>query len=387
MRALLAVLDSPAGRPRAVGGAVRDTLLGLPAGDIDLATPLPPTQVLERLQQAGVRAIPTGLAHGTVTAVLAHTPVEITTLRRDVETDGRHAVVAFTDDWRADALRRDLTLNALYLDGDGALYDPTGGFEDALAGRVRFIGDARERLVEDGLRLLRFFRFYARFGLGAPDAAGLAACRDAVGLLAPVSQERIWHELRGLLSARDPRTAVAAMATTGVLAAVLPEACDLATFGRLIARDPAAPDPIRRLVALCPGADPAATIQRLRGATDHARLWRSLAQARGDFAAGRSAFALAATYPPAVLLSAAALAMADGVAVPRHLWRASAAPVLPVDGADALRAGVPAGPAVGAALHAVRAWWLDSEGRAGREECLARLIEIGDGRFAAKRVG
>ncbi len=387
MRRLLEVLDSPLGAPRAVGGAVRDTLLGLPVGDLDLATPLAPTVVLARLRAAGIRAIPTGLAHGTITAVLDHTPVEITTLRRDVETDGRHAVVAFTEDWREDARRRDLTMNALYLEGTGALYDPTGGLADALAGRVRFIGDAHQRLVEDGLRLLRFFRFHARFGLGPPDPAGLAACADAVGLLAPVSQERIWHELTGLLSARDPRSAIAAMASVGVLAAVLPEASDLASFGRLVERDPAAPEPIRRLAALCPDADPSATIQRLRGAADQARLWRALAQARAAFAAGQSAFQLAADYPPAVLHSAAALARADAVAVSPDIWLDRPAPVFPVDGGDALKAGVPAGPAVGAALQSVRRWWLAADGRAGREECLVRLAEFGGGRIASKGVG
>ncbi|WP_445680592.1 CCA tRNA nucleotidyltransferase [Radicibacter daui] len=205
-RALLAALE---GEARFVGGCVRNALLGLPASDIDIATPLEPAEVITRLKAAGLKAIPTGIEHGTVTAVVEgpegsrqKSLFEVTTLRRDVSTDGRRATVAFTADWAEDAARRDFTMNALYLDGDGTLYDPTGkGVGDARARQVRFVGDARERLREDALRLLRFFRFHAQYGHGQPDADGLAACLAEAALLPALSGERIWQELRKLLLA------------------------------------------------------------------------------------------------------------------------------------------------------------------------------------------
>jgi poly(A) polymerase len=205
-RTLLAALK---GEARFVGGCVRNALLGLPASDIDLATPLEPAEVMARLKAAGLKAIPTGIEHGTVTAVVdgpegtkQKTLFEVTTLRRDVSTDGRRATVAFTTDWAEDAARRDFTMNALYLDADGTLYDPTGsGVADARARQVRFVGDARQRLREDALRLLRFFRFHAQYGHGAPDADGYAACLAEAALLPTLSGERIWQELRKLLLA------------------------------------------------------------------------------------------------------------------------------------------------------------------------------------------
>ena len=205
-RTLLAALE---GEARFVGGCVRNALLGLPASDIDLATPLEPAEVMVRLKAAGLKAIPTGIEHGTVTAAIdgpegtkQKALFEVTTLRRDVSTDGRRATVAFTTDWAEDAARRDFTMNALYLDADGTLYDPTGsGVADARARQVRFVGDARQRLHEDALRLLRFFRFHAQYGHGAPDADGYAACLAEAALLPTLSGERIWQELRKLLLA------------------------------------------------------------------------------------------------------------------------------------------------------------------------------------------
>src|SRR5579859_1790498 len=200
-RTLVAALDAGGIDFRFVGGAVRDGLLGRKVSDIDVATPAMPGDVIRAVEAAGLKAIPTGIAHGTVTAVVGRQPFEVTTLRRDVETDGRHAVVAFTDDWRADAARRDFTMNALYADRDGRITDFFGGEADARAGRVRFIGDPGERIAEDALRILRFFRFHAWYGQGALDADGLAASTRLAGMIDRLSGERIRVELFKTLAA------------------------------------------------------------------------------------------------------------------------------------------------------------------------------------------
>ncbi len=247
---------------RVVGGAVRDTLAGRLVTEIDLATPREPEQVVHTLKAAGIRAVPTGLDHGTVTAVVDGRGFEITTLRRDVETDGRHATVAFTDDWRADAARRDFTINALSMTRDGAVFDYFDGIADLRAGRVRFVGDPATRIAEDYLRILRFFRFFSRYATGAADHAALSAIRAGVLGLGGLSAERVWSELSRILSAPDPCTAVGLMAELGVLAAVLPEGADPARLARLIAAG-APPDPLLRLAALLTG-DTLALAARLR---------------------------------------------------------------------------------------------------------------------------
>ena len=211
LAAIVAALGG-ADATRLVGGAVRDGLLGLPVSDIDLATRLVPSEVVERLEAAKIKAVPTGIAHGTVTAVTDDGPVEVTTLRRDVATDGRHAVVAFSDDWREDASRRDFTINALYADSaTGEVFDWFDGLADLDARHVRFIGDPLTRIAEDHLRILRFFRFHARFGDGVPDADGLAACATRANDLMALSRERIAAELVKLLAAVDPAPVVATM--------------------------------------------------------------------------------------------------------------------------------------------------------------------------------
>ncbi|WP_137863844.1 MULTISPECIES: CCA tRNA nucleotidyltransferase [unclassified Sphingomonas] len=244
---------------RFVGGSVRDTLLGIPVSDLDVATPLAPGRVIELLEGAGIRAIPTGIGHGTVTAVLASGPVEVTTLRRDVSTDGRRATVAFTDDWREDAARRDFTINALYADpATGEIFDYFGGLADLAARHVRFIGDPLQRIAEDHLRILRFFRFLARFG-DVADPAGLEACTARSRDLMALSRERIADELLKLLVARDAVRVVALMIAHGIFVPVLPEIVSAARFAHLAAREAEAgvtPDAIRRLAALIP-ADPA----------------------------------------------------------------------------------------------------------------------------------
>ncbi len=240
---------------RFVGGAVRDALLGLPVADLDIATRHQPEDVMHALRRAGIKAVPTGLAHGTITAVIESGPVEVTTLRRDVSTDGRHAVVAFTDDWREDAARRDFTMNALYADPlTGEVFDYFGGLTDLETRHIRFIGDARQRIAEDHLRILRFFRLLARFG-DTPDPDGLAACTERANDLMALSRERIRDELLKLLVARDAVRVVRLMHDRDIFRPVLPEVDD-AGIARLTALASAetdqsmTPDPIRRLAAL-----------------------------------------------------------------------------------------------------------------------------------------
>jgi poly(A) polymerase len=247
--AVLAALGADGAVVRFVGGCVRDTLLARPIGDIDIATPDPPDTVLTLLEAAAIKAVPTGIAHGTITAVVPPRHFEITTLRRDVETFGRHARVAFTDDWAADAARRDFTMNALFLDAAGRVFDPVGGLADLRAGRVRFVGDAAARIREDVLRLLRFYRFHAHYGRGAPDAAARRACRELSALLPGLSGERVATELFKLLAAPDPVPTIDLMAEDGVLAVLLPEARRRDRLAGLVVLEDAA-DPLRRLAAL-----------------------------------------------------------------------------------------------------------------------------------------
>jgi poly(A) polymerase len=355
LQRVLAVLP----HARLVGGAVRDAMAGLPVTDIDLATPEPPEASLRALEAAGLRVVPTGLSHGTVTAIVNHRPFEITTLRRDVATDGRHAVVAWTDDWRQDAARRDFTINAMSLTRDGALHDYFGGAADLASGRVRFVGDAGTRIAEDYLRALRFFRFQARYGAGLPDAAAMDAIRVAVPGLAILSAERVWAELKRILAAPDPVEAVALMAELGVLDAVVPEGADPARLAALVARDAPA-DPLLRLAALLTG-DAGALSTRLKlslaeqarllalrsgpvpNALDDAAIARWLAEEEADTLIGRVWLA----DLPADLAARLRARLAD---TPR--------PVFPLEGRDVLALGALPGPLVGVALRRVREAWL-----------------------------
>lgn len=271
LAALVAALG--ADKARYVGGAVRDTLLGIEVKDVDIATPLHPREVMRLLKAKGIQVIPTGIDHGTVTAVLAQGPVEITTLRHDVSTDGRRATVAFAEDWREDAARRDFTINALYADpASGEIFDYFDGLADLDARKVRFIGDPHQRIREDHLRILRYFRFQARFGSQPADSTSEQACSELAATLKGLSRERVGMEMMNLLALADPAPTVARMAELGVLAVVLPEA-DVAALASLVAQEQAqgvAPDPLRRLAALLPAevslAEAVASRFRLSGA-------------------------------------------------------------------------------------------------------------------------
>ncbi|PAL21349.1 CCA tRNA nucleotidyltransferase [Sphingopyxis sp. GW247-27LB] len=359
---IVAALAADGGAVKIVGGAVRDTLLGLPATDIDLATPLRPDEVMRRLEAADVKVIPTGIAHGTVTAIASGDRHEITTLRRDVATDGRRATVAFADDWREDAARRDFTINALYADpATGAVDDWFGGLADLAAGRVAFIGDAATRIAEDHLRILRFYRFAARFGRGELDPSSHAAVVAARQSLKSLSRERVADELLKILALPDPRAVVGRMAADGIFAVVVPELdpAFASTFDRLIANEAATatpPAPLRRLSALLPAdAATAETVaSRLRLSTRQRKHLAAAAAHRGDTArpARRLAHAIGVEAARDVHL----LAASDGTGA-RSLagW---VPPELPIKGGDIIARGVTAGPEVARILRAVEAAWV-----------------------------
>jgi poly(A) polymerase len=361
------------GAARFVGGAVRDALLGIAAADLDLATVHLPDEVMRRLAAAGLRAVPTGLAHGTVTAVLPSGPVEVTTLRRDVETDGRHAVVAFTDDWRADASRRDFTINALYAaPGEPGVFDYFGGLADLAAGRVRFIGDPLRRIAEDHLRILRYFRFHARFGDGLDEAA-FAACRARANDLMALSRERIAGELTKLLATPGAVDTVALMLEGGILRPVLPEvdAAGVERLRALAAAEAGAglpPDPIRSLAALLPADAAEAVGARLRlSNADRQRL----AKATGSLG-GEGPRALAYRLGPASAVDRLLLHGEDPALV--IAWTP---PRLPLSGGALIARGIAKGPAVAAALRQVEDRWI-AEGFPGAERVQAIADAVAD---------
>lgn len=370
---------------RFVGGAVRDALLGRGVTDIDIATTLPPETVMERLGKAGIETVATGLAHGTVTAVVPGRAIEITTLRRDVETDGRHAKIAMIDDWDEDAKRRDLTINALYLDAAGNLYDPIGGRVDLRAGRVRFIGNAETRIGEDALRILRFYRFFAHYGKGDADRDARDACRKLAALLTNLSSERVQAELLKLLAAPNPVPALRIMGEDGVLAAILPEAMRLDRLSRMLPIEPE-PDTIRRLAALAQvdRAGAASLAKRLRLANDQRARLEALAApawpidlAGGDKRQRRALYHLGrAIFRDLVMLSG------DAQRAPRLLGMADtlAVPIFPLKGSDVVAAGVAAGPAVGEYLAQIESWWEEEDYAPDRAACVAELKK----RMAAK---
>ncbi len=362
---------------RFVGGCVRDWVLGRPIADIDIAVDKPPETVMKALEAAGIKVVPTGLKHGTVTAIVKSRPFEITTLRRDVETDGRRAVVAFTDDWRSDAERRDFTFNALYAEPDGTIHDYFDGRTDLLAGRVRFIGDPEQRIAEDRLRVLRFFRFHARYGRPPFDGPSFDACRRNAATVSGLSGERVRKELFRTLDASGAADAFDAMLEAGVLDHWLPEYAGSAKLRALAAREET-PDPLRRLAAVLPTEADATTIgKRLKLSTQESvRLQLMLDPANAvDTANLRASLYRLGTklFIDRVLLDApgdwrAALALAGA-------WTP---PDLPIGGNDALALGLRPGPKVGALIEAVERWWIAGDFSAGRDACLAELKRLVD---------
>lgn len=354
---------------RVVGGAVRDMLAGRAVADVDFASPLSPDEVMARAKKAGLKVIPTGLAHGTVTVVAAGRGFEVTTLRRDVETDGRHARVVFTNDWQADAARRDFTFNAMSCTQAGEVFDYFGGRDDLSAGVVRFVGVPRQRIAEDYLRILRFFRFFARYGRMAPDAAVLDALSAGKQGIKALSPERIWDELKKILSSPAPLKAVELMRDTGILELVLPGA-RLAGLAGLVAKG-APCDPLLRVAAL--SDEDLAIRLRLSGAEaqalaawrvplglsprdDDAILRRGLAEISGD-----------------VLVARSWLQGGDDAAWSELRARLASlpCPVFPVQGRDLVALGIEPGPRLGQSLAAIRRWWMAGGCVADRVACLA----------------
>jgi poly(A) polymerase len=381
---VLEALEAGGAAARFVGGSVRDALLGRPIGDIDIATPAPPERVIELLEKQGIKVVPTGLAHGTVTAIAGNPPrhFEITTLRRDVETYGRRARVAFDADWTEDAARRDFTINAIFLDPDGTVHDPVGGLADLRARRVRFVGDPAIRIAEDVLRILRYYRFEARFGTGLGDPPARAACRALAHLLPKLSAERVTQELMKLLETSDPVGASRMMVEDGVLLVILPEARRLDRLRHMIAIEPE-PDPLRRLAAVIevdgPGA--VALAERLHFSNAWRDRLRGLAppwaiDPSADIAAQRRALYRLGVerYRDIALLLAAEGAMSrDRLTELLALARAWTPPAFPLTGGDVTALGIPPGPRIGRLLDATRAWWEAGDFAADRAACLAHL--------------
>lgn len=388
--AVFAALAANGVQARFVGGCVRDAVLGLPIGDLDVCTPARPERVMALARAAGLKVVPTGVEHGTVTVVADHVPVEVTTLRRDVETDGRRAVVAFTDDWAEDAARRDLTLNALYLDPDGTVYDPIGqGLADARAGRIRFVGNAETRIREDVLRILRFFRFWARFGREPPDPVGLAACATLADRIPSLSGERVWAELAKLLVARRAAEALGAMAESGVADHLWPGSTDVARAVAVIGIEQSLglkADAVRRLAAMiggAEGAEPAASRLRLsRAEADRVRRALSVdgGPAGGDperrariYRAGSRAY-----LDARILFAAADREPADILIRDHDLTQRWTPPRFPIGGDDVAALGVPPGPGTGRLLRLVEDAWIADDFTGGAAACRAKLAALVD---------
>ncbi|MFO1152427.1 MAG: CCA tRNA nucleotidyltransferase [Rhodospirillales bacterium] len=398
-RAVLAALTAEGDEVRFIGGCVRDAVVKRKIRDIDLALARVPTDVMGLLQRAGIRVIPTGIDHGTVTAIVAGDPYEITSLRIDVETDGRRARVAYTDDWMVDAARRDFTINALSCTPDGAVYDYFNGLNDLGHGRIRFVGDARARIGEDVLRLLRFFRFYAHYGKPPPDADALAACRAMADRLPLLSGERVRVELLRTLMSEYPAEVFELMRDNHVLAHVLPEASDVGRLRQLTwLEGPGLPsgtvvaDAIRRLAALVvTDADGSGRIaERLRLSNRQRR--RLAVLVSPPFAIGpdmdqeqckRLLYRWGAeTVRDIAILAWASERVERGIVPPARgrmwlelltaieAWRPVA---FPLKGSDALALGVERGPRIGRLLREVEVWWTEGGFRADRAECLGQL--------------
>lgn len=401
-QAVLNALSAEGAEVRFIGGCVRDAMLKRPIRDIDIALAEPPEKVLDLLRRAGIKSIPTGIDHGTVTAVIGKMPFEITTLRVDVETDGRRARIAYTDDWALDAARRDFTINALSCTRNGDVYDYFNGLRDLGNGVIRFVGDARDRIREDVLRLLRFFRFYAYYGRPPPDQQALEACRELAAGLHVLSGERVRVEIFRTLMATDPADVFLLMRSYGVLEHVLPEAGDVSRLrmmtwldSRAIRMDSVHPHPVRRLAALLDtDASGAETIaERMKMANRQKRRLMTLVHRPYPVSPDSSERTIRKALRhlgPDIVRDLALLNWAGELAVAARLppartkaWTglleaagAWTSPVYPLRGLDAIDMGVAHGTRVGELLKAVEAWWEDGDYRASREECLKHLKQL-----------
>ncbi len=384
-------LTRDGGDARFVGGAVRNAILGEEVADIDIATPLLPKDVMQRLQKAGFGAVPTGLEHGTITAVVRGRPFEVTTLRRDVSTDGRRATVAFTTDWAEDAARRDFTMNALYASANGEIFDYVGGLTDLRARRVRFVGEPRTRIREDYLRILRLFRFHAWYGKGELDADAVEAAAAEKAGLKLLSGERVQKELLRLLQAKTPVPALETMQRASILAEILPPGLQLERVARLAAIETAnhrKPDKLLRLAALLP--DDAKTARKLAAVlklsnADKERLIEA-AEADNRIAASLSpraarqclyAFGQPRFRDQLLLRWARTRDSASDTRWGRllklaELWEK---PELPIDGRDVMAKGIDEGPKIGTTLRALEQEWVEADFALDRRALLKRLRE------------
>jgi poly(A) polymerase len=371
-----AVMMALKGDARFVGGCVRDTILKRPIRDIDIATPLFPEEVTRRLEAAAIKAIPTGIAHGTITAVAASRPFEITTLRRDVETFGRHATVAFSADWQEDSRRRDFTMNALSMTLDGEVFDYHDGLRDLHAGKVRFVGDPALRIREDVLRLLRFYRFHAWYGRGTADDAARAACRASTPLVPTLSGERLRTEMLKLLDARNPLPSLAMMIEDGVLARMIPRARPLEMLARLIKLE-GKPDALRRLGLLIEGdaASIAAKLKLSNAARDRLIGIGTSVDLDGDpVAQHQQIYRLGhEAYADRVLITAAGTGKTETVKPLLAAAKRWKLPVFPLKGADVTALGIAPGPAVGRLLAELEAEWAVGDFQSQRPTLLADL--------------
>ncbi|MBL8790602.1 MAG: CCA tRNA nucleotidyltransferase [Rhizobiales bacterium] len=374
LQTVLALLNSEGGEARVAGGAVRNALLGVPVADIDIATTLRPEEVARRGKAKGLAVHPTGIEHGTVTLVVQRMPFEVTTLRRDVSTDGRRATVAFTGDWEEDASRRDFTINAMYCDAGGKIYDFTNGYADIQKRKVRFVGLPSRRIKEDYLRILRFFRFHAGYAVGTPDVDGLAACVRLRRGLSTLSAERVRQELLKLLVAPGAVAVLKVMAKTGILAHVIPAEPNWRTLGRL------PPDAILRLSAIA--RTPTALRDRLRLSNDECRRLQAITEAppiTPDYRPDERRRILYHIGPQgwrdAALLSLAqSRAPLDDAAWQELVGLPGGWPLpkFPVSGRDLQALGFLPGPALGEALRKLEDWWIASDFKPTREELLLR---------------
>ncbi|TAH34752.1 MAG: CCA tRNA nucleotidyltransferase [Alphaproteobacteria bacterium] len=383
--AVLRALTADGQIVRFVGGCVRDAILNRPLADIDLATPDVPQKVIELLQRAHIKFVPTGIDHGTITAISGAKAYQVTTLRRDIETDGRHATVTFTDNWAEDAARRDFTMNAIYCDGAGHLFDPLGaGIEDARAGRVRFVGNAADRIGEDYLRILRFFRFYAHYGQMDLNRSELEACRSAAAHLQRLSAERVRDEFLKLLAARQAARILQLMLDYDVLPQII-SAAQFAMINSLAGLEMHS-DAVRRLAALM--------IENHLNADDLAARFKLSNEQKERLEFLQRGFAARTTPTPQEWQKIIYYAGQSRAVDLAYLWAAEGLwedykfaenlqlalqwqdRRLPVGGEDLIALGIPQGPKLGEYLAAVESWWVEGNFSAGREQCLAHLRQL-----------